>query len=137
MGVDRNTAKAVVSVSFALIATQAMVTAYRDTDRTFTYARSDKMDPDQQKKTDFIVAQELTRAEISSAMELIATRFGADERTIAQKYFPNGAINLAAAPKQADDFTIGSTVNPQDFVGCYANCYNNCHSACHGSRGWR
>lgn len=137
MGVNRNTATAVVSVSMALIATQAMVTAFKDTDRTFAYVRSDKTSAELQKKVDFVVAQEMTRREISSAMELIATRFGDDERTIAQKYFPNGAINLAAAPKQADDFTIGSTVNPQDFVGCYSNCYSNCHDACHGSRGWR
>ncbi len=138
MGVNRNTATKVVSVSMALIAAQAMVTAFKDTDRTFAYARSSKLDADTQKKVDFVVAQEMTRREISGAMELIASRFGDDERTIAQKYFPDGAIQLAQAVKKSDDFSLDSgVVKPEDFVGCYGNCYSNCHDACHGSRGWR
>lgn len=138
MGVNKKTATTVVSVSMALIATQAMVVAARESKTMFSYVNANP-DGELRKRLDGMLATGAPKLEINRAMALLAMKFGENEKSIAQKYFPDGQVRLAAAGlKSSDDFsTMEGGVSPIDFSGCYNNCYSNCHTACHGSRGWR
>jgi hypothetical protein len=137
------TGSVIVSASLAMIATHAMITAARSNDpslASFSQAKGEKSDL--RKRIDTVVAQRDAKMEISSAMMLLATRFGENEVSIAQKYFPHEFL-VAQAVKQGDDFTLNGNANVTDpsviypGVSCHSACHNACHSACHGSRGWR
>jgi hypothetical protein len=133
----------IVSASLAMIATHAMIATARNNDTglvSFSQSKGEKSDL--RKRIDAVVSQRDAKMEISSAMMLLATKFGENETSIAQKYFPHEFL-VAQQRKQGDDFTLNGDANVTDpsviypGVSCHGACHNACHSACHGSRGWR
>lgn len=136
-----NRTSIIVSASLAMIATHAMITVAKEKDGIISVAKTTGEKSDLRKRIDTVVAQRDTKMEISSAMMLLATRFGENEVSIAQKYFPQEFL-VAQSRKSGDDFSVGGTfANPNDpfypGVNCHSACHTACHSACHGSRGWR
>lgn len=125
----------VVSASMALVATHAMASVGKDSDRIINIA-SVELAPELQARIDAAVAKKDVKQAVAGAFSILSTSFGVNNESLTRKYFSGDDILLAAAQPKADDFTGSGNINVPA-VTCYSNCHSACHSACHGSRGWR
>lgn len=124
----------VVSVSMAIVATQAMAAVAKDSKDVISFGESEADDA-LQAKMDAAVAKRDVRQAVSEAFSLLASSFGEGNVSLSAKYFP-GAEGVVAVG--SDDFTQGiGTCYSNCHSACYSNCHSACHSACHGSRSWR
>jgi hypothetical protein len=130
----------VVSASMALVATHAMASIAKDSDRVINIAKVE-LSPEMQAKIDAAVAKKDVKQAVAGAFSLLSAKFGDDNVSLTKKYFHGDDILLAATLPQvsSDDFTGNGNINIPGVpsVSCYSNCHSACHSACHGSRGWR
>lgn len=125
----------VVSASMALVATHAMASIAKDSDRVINIAKVE-LAPEIQAKIDAAVAKKDVKQAVAGAFSLLSTKFGDGDLSLTSKYFQTDDILLAAATPKSDDFTGSGNIDVPS-VTCYSNCHSACHSACHGSRGWR
>lgn len=125
----------VVSASMALVATHAMASVAKDSDKIINIARVE-LAPEIQAKIDAAVAKKDVKKAVAGAFSLLSSGFGYGNESLTKKYFSGNDILLAQARPSSDDFT-GSAGIDVPSVTCYSNCHSACHSACHGSRGWR
>lgn len=117
----------IVSASMAIVATQAMAHVADAGKEAKSIEAAISANEQLRSAVKVAVAKRDVRMAISSAFDALASSFGDSEgSTLAEKYFPDGKVQLA----QRHDFTNG-------FSSCYSNCHGACHIACHGSRGWR
>lgn len=136
MNAGLKAAAGVVSVSMAIVATQAMATVAKDSNGVINFGDAE-VDPALQAKMDAAVAKRDVRQAVSEAFSLLASKFGENNVSLSAKYFP-GAEGQLAQTARSDDFTQGvGTCYSNCHSACYANCHSACHSACHGSRSWR
>jgi hypothetical protein len=130
----------VVSASMALVATHAMASIAKDSDRVINIAKVE-LSPEMQAKIDAAVAKKDVKQAVAGAFSLLSAKFGDGNESLTKKYFRTDDILLAATLPlvMSDDFSGNGNVNVPDVpsVTCYSNCHSACHSACHGSRGWR
>lgn len=135
MNPARTASMIVVSASMALVATHAMASIAKDSDRVINIAKVE-LSPELQAKIDSAVAKKDVKQAVAGAFSLLSTKFGEGNESLTKKYFSTDDILLAAASPRADDFTGNGNIDVPS-VTCYSNCHSACHSACHGSRGWR
>jgi len=125
----------VVSASMALVATHAMASVAKDSDRIINLAKVE-LSPELQARIDAAVAKKDVKQAVAGAFSILSTKYGSGSESLTSKYFSGNDILLAAAEPRADDFTGQGYIDVPS-VTCYSNCHSACHSACHGSRGWR
>ncbi len=135
MNPARTTSMIVVSASMALVATHAMASIAKDSDRVINIAKVE-LSAEMQAKIDAAVAKKDVKQAVAGAFSILSTKFGEGNESLTKKYFSTDDILLAQVAPRADDFTGTGKVNVPA-VTCYSNCHSACHSACHGSRGWR
>lgn len=135
MNPARTTSMIVVSASMALVATHAMASIAKDSDRVINIAKVE-LSAEMQAKIDAAVAKKDVKQAVAGAFSLLSTKFGEGNESLTKKYFSTDDILLAQAAPSADDFTGAGNIDVPS-VTCYSNCHSACHSACHGSRGWR
>lgn len=140
MNPARTASMIVVSASMALVATHAMASIAKDSDRVINIAKVE-LSLEMQAKIDAAVAKKDVKQAVAGAFSLLSAKFGDDNVSLTKKYFHGDDILLAATLPQvsSDDFTGNGNINIPGVpsVSCYSNCHSACHSACHGSRGWR
>jgi hypothetical protein len=130
----------VVSASMALVATHAMASVAKDSDRIINLAKVE-LSPELQARIDAAVAKKDVKQAVAGAFSILSTKFGSGSESLTSKYFSGNDILLASTLPlvKSDDFTGSGAVGVPGVpnVTCYSNCHSACHSACHGSRGWR
>jgi hypothetical protein len=140
MNSARTASTIVVSASMALVATHAMASIAKDSDRVINIAKVE-LDPDIQAKINEAIAKKDVKQAVADSFSILSTKFGSNNESLTNKYFKSDDILLAATHQlqKADDFTGSGNVGVPDVPSytCYSNCHSACHSACHGSRGWR
>lgn len=139
MSINNGLATGVVSVSMAIVATQAMAHSGFQSQQVLSIDASEPLDDTLKSRIEVAVAKEDVRKAVSEMFSVIANHFGENELSLAGKYFGEAGVedkNLQTA--SFDDFSSGvGGCYANCHVACYANCHDACYSACHGSRGWR
>lgn len=140
---DHLATKAIVSVSMAIVATQAMASV-GDVSTDVVSIDNSPIDADLRAKIDAAVAKRDVRQAVSDAFSVLATSFGEGNMSLSGKYFSNEEVDVAiyhSPLEQSKDFNADPNAIPHCYSNCHSACYSNCHEACHqachASRSWR
>lgn len=127
----------VVSASMAILAVHAMSVVAKHSDGVVNVPDVKTTD-DIAAKIDAAIAKKSVRDAVTASFGLLASKFGSEQISIGEKYFPGAfdQVQLAQAAGSAD-FTTKGCYAATDVTGCHAACHTACHKACHGSRSWR
>nr|WP_250807648.1 hypothetical protein [Neorhizobium tomejilense] len=128
----------VISASMAILAVHAMSVVAKNSEGVVTLPEA-KTSQDIEQKIESAVNLKNVKAAVETSFSLLASKFGSENVSIGEKYFPGAfdQVQLAASSANSRDFTSNGCYKAPVVTACHAACHTACHSACHGSRSWR
>jgi hypothetical protein len=132
----------IISSSMAILAVHAMSIVARNSHDVVNLPAV-HVDDELKGRIDAAIGKPDVKDAVSQSFMLLASKFGKENVSIGEKYFPGSfdQVQLAATTDKSKDFTEGgcyrqATVTSPG-VSCHSACHSACHGACHGSRSWR